>query len=179
MVNHLDPRSVVYDFCKHYFAHWYTPSPLQLGWSRGHKNLPKEAICTYRQIDKVKPYMPSISLARDIIWDHLAGIDLTRNGNSGCANEILGCAKCHFWWKSPWKLKDLGDFGGAISSVARAKHRCTGGWLILWWQGTRIVTLVMGPKWHPIRLHNPALLIQKQYLLTQRTTGCYKQHDPQ
>ena len=25
-----------------------------------------------------------------------AGIDLARNGNSGCANEILGCAKCHF-----------------------------------------------------------------------------------
>ena len=23
-------------------------------------------------------------------------IDLARNGNSGCANEIVGCAKCHF-----------------------------------------------------------------------------------
>ena len=33
-------------------------------------------------------------------------IDLARNGNSGCANEILGCAKCHFWWKSPGKLKN-------------------------------------------------------------------------
>ena len=21
-----------------------------------------------------------------------------------------GCAKCHFWWKSPWKLKNLGNF---------------------------------------------------------------------
>ena len=24
--------------------------------------------------------------------------------------------------------------GCAISSIARAKHRCTGGWLILWWK---------------------------------------------
>ena len=24
MVNHLNPRPVVYDFCKHYFAHCYT-----------------------------------------------------------------------------------------------------------------------------------------------------------
>ena len=37
-------------------------------------------------------------------------IDLARNRNSGCANEILGCAKFHFWWKSPWKWKNLGDF---------------------------------------------------------------------
>ena len=37
-------------------------------------------------------------------------IDLARNGNSGCANEILGCAKCHFWWKSLWKSKNLGNF---------------------------------------------------------------------
>ena len=37
-------------------------------------------------------------------------IDLARNGNSGCANEILGCAKCHFWWKSPWKWMNLGNF---------------------------------------------------------------------
>ena len=37
-------------------------------------------------------------------------IDLARIGNSGCANEILGCAKCHFWWKSPWKWKNQGDF---------------------------------------------------------------------
>ena len=37
-------------------------------------------------------------------------IDLARNGNSGCANETSGCAKCHFWWKSPWKLKNLGNF---------------------------------------------------------------------
>ena len=34
------------------------------------------------------------------------GIDLARNGNSGCANEILGCVKCQFWWKSPWKWKN-------------------------------------------------------------------------
>ena len=33
-------------------------------------------------------------------------IDLARNGNSGCANEILGCAKCDFWWKSPWKWEN-------------------------------------------------------------------------
>ena len=33
-------------------------------------------------------------------------IDLARNSNSGCANEILGCAKCHFLWKSPWKWKN-------------------------------------------------------------------------
>ena len=38
------------------------------------------------------------------------GIDLARNGNSGCAHEILGCAKCHFWWKSPWKWKNWCDF---------------------------------------------------------------------
>ena len=37
-------------------------------------------------------------------------IDLARNGNSGCANQILGCAKCHFSWKSPWNWKNLGDF---------------------------------------------------------------------
>ena len=37
-------------------------------------------------------------------------IDLARNGNSGCANENSGCAKCHFWWKSPWKLKNFGNF---------------------------------------------------------------------
>ena len=44
------------------------------------------------------------------IWKSLWCIDLARNGNSGCANEILGCAKCHFWWKSPWKWKNLGNF---------------------------------------------------------------------
>ena len=37
-------------------------------------------------------------------------IGLARNGNSGCANEILGCAKCQFWWKSPWKWKNWGNF---------------------------------------------------------------------
>ena len=36
----------------------------------------------------------------------ICSIDLARNSNSGCANEILGCAKCHFWWKSPWKWKN-------------------------------------------------------------------------
>ena len=36
-------------------------------------------------------------------------IDLARNGNSGCANEILRCAKCHFWRKSPWKWKNWGN----------------------------------------------------------------------
>ena len=40
----------------------------------------------------------------------LSCIDLARNGNSGCANENSGCAKCHFWWKSPWKLKNFGNF---------------------------------------------------------------------
>ena len=40
----------------------------------------------------------------------MCGTDLARNGNSGCANEVLGCAKCHFWWKSPWKWKNLGNF---------------------------------------------------------------------
>ena len=35
-------------------------------------------------------------------------IDLVRNGHSGCANGILGCAKCHFLWKSPWKWKNQG-----------------------------------------------------------------------
>ena len=41
-------------------------------------------------------------------WDVFSG--LARNGNSGCANEILGCAKCQFWWKSPWKWKNWGNF---------------------------------------------------------------------
>ena len=58
-------------------------------------------------------------------------IDLARNDNSGCANEILGCVKCHFWWKSPWKWKNWVILGCAISSIACAKHGCTGGWLIL------------------------------------------------
>ena len=30
------------------------------------------------------------------IWGSVRIIDLARIGNSGCANEILGCAKCHF-----------------------------------------------------------------------------------
>ena len=55
-------------------------------------------------------------------------IDLARNGNSGCENEILGCAKWYFWRKFPWKWKNLGN----LSFIARAKHGCTGGWLILW-----------------------------------------------
>ena len=37
-------------------------------------------------------------------------IDLPRNGNSGCANEILGCAECRFWRKFPWKWKNWGNF---------------------------------------------------------------------
>ena len=59
-------------------------------------------------------------------------IDLARNGNSGYANEILGCAKWHFWRKFPWKWKNWDNLGCAISFVTRANHRCTGGWLILW-----------------------------------------------
>ena len=39
-----------------------------------------------------------------------SNIGLARNGNSGCANEIFGCAKCHFWRKSPWKWKNWGNF---------------------------------------------------------------------
>ena len=39
----------------------------------------------------------------NIKYNH--SINLARNGNSGCANEILGCAKCHFWWKSTCKWK--------------------------------------------------------------------------
>ena len=41
-------------------------------------------------------------------WDFR--IDLARNGNSGCANETSGCAKCLFWWKSPWIWKNCGNF---------------------------------------------------------------------
>ena len=45
------------------------------------------------------------------LWSWIAtNIDLARNGNSGCANKILGCAKCHFWRKSPWKWKNWGNF---------------------------------------------------------------------
>ena len=54
-------------------------------------------------------------------------IDLARNGNSGCANEILGCAKCHFWRQSPWKWKNCGNLGCAINFIACAKHGCMGG----------------------------------------------------
>ena len=46
----------------------------------------------------------------DPYYTHHCSIDLARIGNSGCANEILGCAKCRFWWKSPWKWKNQGDF---------------------------------------------------------------------
>ena len=35
-----------------------------------------------------------------------APTDLARNGNSGCANKILGCAKCLFWQNSSWKWKN-------------------------------------------------------------------------
>ena len=45
-----------------------------------------------------------------ILQNWYIDIDLATNGNSGCANDILGCAKCHFWWKSPLKWKNLGDF---------------------------------------------------------------------
>ena len=48
-------------------------------------------------------------------------INLARNGN----NEILGCAKCHFWWKSQWKQRIWVILGCVISSIAPAKH----GWL--------------------------------------------------
>ena len=62
-------------------------------WKTG---LPVQTCCTVGSVCDKSPW--------------LRGIDLARNGNSGCANEILGCAKCHFWWKSPWKWKNLDDF---------------------------------------------------------------------
>ena len=43
------------------------------------------------------------TVAKSSVWC----IDLARNGNSRCANEILGCAKCHPWRKSPWKWKNF------------------------------------------------------------------------
>ena len=52
-----------------------------------------------------------ISLEFTLIWMSLdSAIDLARNGNSGCANETSGCAKCLFWWKSPRKWKNCGNF---------------------------------------------------------------------
>ena len=44
-----------------------------------------------------------------MIWRNIY-IDLARNGNSGCANEILGCAKRYFWKQFPWKWKNWGNF---------------------------------------------------------------------
>ena len=58
-------------------------------------------------------------------------IDLARNGNSLCANEILGVYKMLILKKIPMQMKELGC---AISFIAFAKHSCMGGWLILrWW----------------------------------------------
>ena len=55
----------------------------------------------------------------------IPGMDLARNCNSGCANEILGCAKCHFWRKSPWNEIIGIILGCANGFIACAKH----GWL--------------------------------------------------
>ena len=63
------------------------------------------------------------------IW--LSGIDLARNGNSGCANQILGCANATFH-QNPHEIERIWVIlGCAISSIAHAKHGCTGGWLKL------------------------------------------------
>ena len=70
---------------------------------------------------QLKIYLPFLSYFKtemvEVIeilpsWMEYSGlsIDLARNGNSGCANETSGCAKCHFWWISPWKLKNFGNF---------------------------------------------------------------------
>ena len=60
-------------------------------------------------------------------------IDLARYGNSVWANKILGCAKCLFLMKFRMKMKKIRVIlGCANSSIAPAKHGCTGGWLILW-----------------------------------------------
>ena len=55
-------------------------------------------------------------------------IDLTRNGNSGCANEMQNAT----FDENPHENERIWVIlGCAISSIACAKHGCTGGWLIL------------------------------------------------
>ena len=62
-------------------------------------------------MSRLKMVWPSYTIQHQRPWSVLVQvIDLARNDNSGCANEILGCVKCHFWLKSPWKWKNLGDF---------------------------------------------------------------------
>ena len=56
-----------------------------------------------------QPWAPDIGRYKHVLPLYIV-IDLARNGNSGCANEIFGCAKCHFWRKSPWKWKNWGNF---------------------------------------------------------------------
>ena len=58
-------------------------------------------------------------------------IDLARNDNSGCANEIFGCVNATFDENSHENERIWVILGCAISSIARAKHGCTGGRLIL------------------------------------------------
>ena len=67
----------------------------------------------------------------DIVFGVKLSIDLARNGNSGCADEILGCAKCQFWWKSPWTWKNMVILGCAIGLIACEKHKFTGSCLNL------------------------------------------------
>ena len=70
------------------FWNWIDPTLHAMAWHwTGNKSLPKP------MVTRICCYMVS-------------PIDLARNGSSGFANEILGCAKCHFWWKSPWKWKN-------------------------------------------------------------------------
>ena len=74
--------------------------------------------------------MPSVRLKGCVRG--LSVIDLPRNGNSGFANEILGCAKLRLLlMKISMKMKQLGCAITWISSIASAKHGCTGDWLTL------------------------------------------------
>ena len=51
-------------------------------------------------------------------------IDLARNGNSGCANEISGCANATSEG-NPYENEIIGVIlGCAISFIVRAKHEC-------------------------------------------------------
>ena len=52
--------------------------------------------------EDMDPFVPQ-SQYHGCWWPGDLRTDLARNGNPGCANEILRCAKCHFWWKSQGK----------------------------------------------------------------------------
>ena len=69
----------------------------------------------------------SINIRDNLAFKTTHSIDLARNSNSGCANEILGCANATF--DENERIRVI--LGCAIGLIACAKHRCVGGWLKL------------------------------------------------